>query len=70
MKKLQLKALNLGATEILSREQLKSIMGGCSTDSECSSGVCQYGVCNDGGGSASDAGCPSAPCRSDVRISA
>ncbi|MCC6286780.1 MAG: hypothetical protein IT249_02745 [Chitinophagaceae bacterium] len=28
MKKLKLKALQLGATEILSREQLKTIMGG------------------------------------------
>jgi len=28
MKKLKLKALNLGASEVLTREQLKNIMGG------------------------------------------
>jgi hypothetical protein len=75
MKKLQLKALSLGATEILGREQLKSILGGCSTDSDCSSGGhCQDGVCDNEGGSASDTGsdtgCTSPPCAGDVRISA
>jgi hypothetical protein len=42
MKKLRLKALSLGAREILSREQLRTITGGqCSTDNDCPSGsVC------------------------------
>jgi hypothetical protein len=46
MKKLQLKALSLGAREILSREQLRSINGGCSNDDDCSAGgYCQNGSC-------------------------
>jgi hypothetical protein len=39
MKKLQLKALSLGAREILSREQLRSITGGCTSDSDCEAAV-------------------------------
>jgi hypothetical protein len=35
MKKLRLKALSLGAREILSREQLKAITGGCSSSQDC-----------------------------------
>lgn len=49
MKKLRLKALKLGAREILSREQLKSITGGacldntgCDTYYYCYNGHCQY----------------------------
>jgi hypothetical protein len=38
MKKLKLKALSLGAREILSREQLKSITGGCSMATDCAVG--------------------------------
>jgi hypothetical protein len=38
MKKLRLKALSLGATEILSREQLKSITGGCTSALNCDFG--------------------------------
>lgn len=50
MKKLRLKALELGATEILSREQLKNILGGggtsCSTNGDCNNGEsCCYGSC-------------------------
>lgn len=50
MKKLKLQALKLGAKELLTREQLKNLMGGsggsgnkcnvsCSSDSDCDS-VC------------------------------
>jgi len=38
MKKLRLKALSLGAREILNREQLKAVTGGCFTDTDCGSG--------------------------------
>ena len=38
MKKLRLKALSLGAREILSRDQLKSVTGGCTTHEECTDG--------------------------------
>jgi hypothetical protein len=38
MKKLKLKALSLGAREILSREQLRSINGGCTTATDCGVG--------------------------------
>jgi hypothetical protein len=44
MKKLKLRALNLGAREILTREQLKSINGGCVQDSDCGTG--SNVVCN------------------------
>jgi hypothetical protein len=50
MKKLRLKALSLGAREILTREQLKSINGGCTSLSDCSlSQICNVsrGVCED-----------------------
>lgn len=51
MKKLKLKALALGATEILTREQLKSIMGGCFADSDCPSGQkCNSGATGGDGG--------------------
>ena len=47
MKKLKLKALELGATEVLTREQMKNLLGGnsradgdfCGTGSGCS-GTC------------------------------
>ncbi len=43
MKKLRLKALSLGAREILNRDQLRRITGGsCSTDYDCGAGS----VCN------------------------
>ncbi|MFD2872293.1 hypothetical protein ACFS5N_07440 [Mucilaginibacter ximonensis] len=50
MKKLRLKALSLGAREILSREQLKAVTGGsdcnsaldCPIDYFCQSGTCVY----------------------------
>ncbi|MGF7078473.1 hypothetical protein [Mucilaginibacter sp. UYCu711] len=38
MKKLRLKALSLGAREILNRDQLRRITGGCSTDYDCGTG--------------------------------
>lgn len=60
MKKLQLKALDLGAREILSREQLKSINGGCSSDNDCavtaycdSSGSCYEAIGSGGSGTGS-----------------
>ncbi len=46
MKKLRLKALSLGAREILSREQLKAVTGGCSADGDCQGGWCDAGVCH------------------------
>jgi hypothetical protein len=49
MKKLRLKALDLCAREILSREQMRSINGGCGTLADCdddyycgTDGNCQY----------------------------
>jgi hypothetical protein len=64
MKKLRLKALNLGATEILSREQLRSINGGCTSDSDCtgdnvvcnSFNVCMGGYDTTGSGGSYDGG--------------
>lgn len=58
MKALKLKALALGAREILSREQMKDVSGGggfrCMTDSDCVPGTqCVDGYCGgdgDGGG--------------------
>jgi hypothetical protein len=51
MKKLRLKALSLGAREILDREQLKRIVGGCSSDADCTAGYCNTatGDCVSGG---------------------
>jgi len=57
MKKLKLKALELGAMEVLTRSQLKSIMGGdgCTSDADCPpSAYCSNSngnVCVDRGGS-------------------
>jgi len=57
MKKLKLKALELGAMEVLTRAQLKSIMGGdgCTSDADCPpSAYCSNSngnVCVDRGGS-------------------
>jgi len=68
MKKLRLRALDLGAKEVLSREQLKHILGGdgsggiggsgsgCTNPTECNGfTTCINGVCTDplGGGSGS-----------------
>ncbi|RAJ76630.1 hypothetical protein CLV59_108149 [Chitinophaga dinghuensis] len=39
MKKLKLKALDLGAKELLSREQLKNILGGDGSDDGGSTGI-------------------------------
>ncbi|QJB30646.1 hypothetical protein HF324_04455 [Chitinophaga oryzae] len=53
MKALKLKALELGAREILSREQMKAVSGGagCQSDMECPPGlVCSDGICADGSG--------------------
>lgn len=65
MKKLKLKALDLGALEILSRDQLKSITGGCSTNSDCGTGsYCYNGGCQPNGsdpGSGSGSGSGSSP---------
>ncbi|MBS0030356.1 hypothetical protein ACTJJ0_26005 [Chitinophaga sp. 22321] len=48
MKKLKLKALHLGATEVLSREQLKNVLGGTgsagSGDGHCKTGKCKLYV--------------------------
>jgi hypothetical protein len=61
MKKLQLAALRLGSAEVLSRSQMKNIMGGsgtqqpCFEDSNCSSGRCMAGYCTTGNTCAS---CP------------
>lgn len=45
MKKLSLKILNLGASDLLQRNQLKTVLGGgygaCNGNSNCSSG-CAY----------------------------
>ncbi len=69
MKKLRLKALSLGAREILSREQLRSITGGCSGPDECLGGWCINGNCtstNLGSGSSTGSGgrdgCVHEPC--------
>ncbi len=54
MKKLRLKALSLGAREILSREQLRSVTGGCMTSYDCDGGrgFCNaLNECEGGGGS-------------------
>lgn len=62
MKKLRLKALSLGAREILSREQLKSITGGCIVDTDCPGGYCNAidSTCHyDSGGSGSTGTCDS-----------
>jgi len=67
MKKLRLKALSLGAREILNREQLKAISGGCTTDQDCGAllPVCSGGSCVAAGGgtipsgSSADPTCPS-----------
>jgi hypothetical protein len=64
MKKLKLKALSLGAREILTREQLRSIHGAgdaCSDARDCGAleGHCVNGYCQSstvGGGSASGGG--------------
>ena len=52
MKKLRLKALSLGAKEILNREQLKAISGGCTTSQDCGAllPVCSSGTCVASGG--------------------
>lgn len=75
MKKLKLKALTLGATEILTREQLKTIMGGCSSSTDCGGGNwCDGGTCkpypgsggNPGTGSGSGSGIgPGSTCGQD-----
>jgi hypothetical protein len=56
MKKLRLKALSLGATEILNRDQLRAIMGGDCDG--CTHGWCDAGICRDydGGGGPSGSG--------------
>lgn len=56
MKKLKLKALELGAKEVLSRDQLKKVLGGfaaagCSVSIACPNGEtkscsCQSGTCS------------------------
>jgi hypothetical protein len=60
MKKLRLKALSLGATEILTREQLKAITGGsCTSVQDCGAllPACVNGECVAlGGGSGSGGG--------------
>ena len=60
MKKLRLKVLSLGAREILSREQLKMVTGGCTSHGDCteSGARCENGACvlPGGGGSGSDSG--------------
>lgn len=51
MKALKLKALELGAREILSRDQMKNVSGGagCQSDADCPPGlVCYEGLCVDG----------------------
>nr|WP_295868395.1 hypothetical protein [uncultured Chitinophaga sp.] len=54
MKALKLKALALGAREILSREQMKNVSGGagqCQADMDCPPGlICSGGMCVDGDG--------------------
>jgi len=52
MKKLRLKALSLGAREILSREQLRAITGGdCNDNGDCGGYACIDGHCAPGNGS-------------------
>jgi natural product precursor len=53
MKKLKLKALNFGADQVLSREQLKNVLGGDGSGGQCGSsrtgclvGVFCYLSCN------------------------
>jgi hypothetical protein len=64
MKKLRLKALSLGAREILNREQLKAVTGGCNDNNDCyHDQYCNnYGECIDGGGGSKygsgTGGCP------------
>jgi len=59
MKKLRLSALELGAKEVLSRDQLKKVLGGgasgCSVSVTCSNGEtiscsCSSGTCSAGDG--------------------
>lgn len=60
MKKLKLRAMEFGAKEVLTRDQLKMVTGGCSSSSECQSAYggsshCNaFGVCE--GGSAPPGG--------------
>lgn len=61
MKKLKLKALQLGAKEIMTRDQLKKVFGGgsasgCAVAVSCGSGTpkvceCEEGTCSSGNGS-------------------
>lgn len=44
MEKLKLMALKLGAKEVLTREQLKKVVGGNGSDS---SGYCKFRCCSD-----------------------
>jgi hypothetical protein len=53
MKKLKLKALGLGAKEILTREQLKYVLGGDGSGSGAGGG---------GGNTGGGSGCPTSPC--------
>jgi hypothetical protein len=50
MKTLKLKALALGAAEVLTREQMKNVIGaymlpGCTNDCGGTSGTCSSGTC-------------------------
>lgn len=47
MKKLKLKALELGAKEVLSRAQLKNVLGGAGSGSGSGSGSGTYDQCAD-----------------------
>ena len=66
MKKLEFKALELGMTEVLSRDQLKKLLGGSnpgggdSCQNEC--GGSTGGTCDDG------CHCGSVPCPDDTSL--
>lgn len=45
MKKLKLNVANLGATEILTREELKKVLGGADTGSGSGSETCTNNAC-------------------------
>ena len=71
MKKLRLSALELGAKEVLTRDQLKKVLGGagspCSATVTCNSGVTISCSCSNGGGCY--AGDEQVSCACDVAMS-
>jgi hypothetical protein len=73
MKKLSLKALELGATEILSRAQMKNVLGGINAPAGCGTGISCDGKMEFESCGTKECGCITVPdggnmyyCRSDA----